>query len=82
MPPKRNEFSEVVLALKDELARARKEAGKARPVRFGEERLSARDARNRYGQMSRGEIERLTSEQRKDMLDLLGTNAVLNQLRA
>lgn len=79
--PKRNEFTEVVLALKDELSRARKDASKVNPVRFGEERLSAKDARTRYSQMSRGEIERLSPDQRKDMLKLIGIDGVVARLR-
>ena len=79
--PKRNEFTEVMLALKDEIVHAHKEALKARPVPFGQERLSARDARVRYSQMSRGEIEKLMPEQRKQMIDLLGAGTIINQLR-
>ena len=81
MPSKRNVYDEVVQDLKEELTRARKEADKAHPVPFGQERLTARDARNRYGQMSRGEIEKLAPEQRRDMLKLLGQEQVMTQLR-
>ena len=79
--PKRNEYDQVVQKISDELTRARKQAEKAHPVPFGQERLSARDARTRYGQMSRGEIEKLTPEQRKDMIGLLGVEKVMGQLR-
>lgn len=79
--PKRNEFTEVMLDIKNEIAQAHKQAAKTRPVPFGQERLSARDARVRYSQMSRGEIEKLSPEQRKQMIDLLGADTVINQLR-
>lgn len=79
--PRRNPYDEVVQELKDELTRAGRQADKSRAVPFGQERLSARDARNRYGQMSRGEIEKLAPEQRKDMINLLGVEKVIAQLR-
>ena len=78
---KKNEFTDVMLDIKNEISHAHKEALKARPVPFGQERLSARDARVRYSQMSRGEIEKLMPEQRKQMIDLLGAETVINQLR-
>ena len=77
----KNEFTEIVLRMKDELSGSRRHAEKANPVRFMEERLSARDAKTRYSRMSRGEIERLTPDQRKDMVGLLGTGAVIERLR-
>lgn len=79
--PKLNEFTEVVLSIKDELSHAKKEASKVNPVRFGDERLSAKQASARYSQMSRGEIERLTPDQRKDMIKLVGIDTVITRLR-
>lgn len=81
MAGRRNEFDFIVQKLQGELSQLRKQAEKARPVPFGQEQLSARDARNRYRQMSRGEMEKLTPEQRRDMLDLLGLDEVMAQLR-
>ena len=80
--PKHNEYDKVVQSLKDEISRARQRASKSNAVPFGQEQLSARDARRRYSQMSRGEIERLTPEQRKDMLGLLGVDGVMARLRS
>ena len=81
MAARGNEFDRIVQDLKEELSGYRRQAEKSHAIPFGQEQLSARDARKRYGQMSRGEIEKLTPEQRKDMLKLLGTGPVLQQLR-
>ena len=81
MPRKRNPYDEVVQEIRGELHRRKDEAAKSHPVPFGQERLSARDARHRYSQMSRGEIEKLTPDQRRGMVKLLGVDSVLAQLR-
>lgn len=81
MPRKRNPYDEVVQEIREELGRRKNEAEKSHPVPFGQERLSARDARHRYSQMSRGEIEKLTPDQRRGMVKLLGMDSVLAQLR-
>ena len=80
--PKINEFDKVIRSLQSEIKRFGEAADKANPVPFGQERLSARDARRRYEQMSRGEIERLEPKQRKDMVKMLGVDGVLARLRA
>ena len=76
-----NEFDKIIRSLQGELKDLRKASDKANPVPFGQERLSAGDARHRYEQMSRGEIERLQPEQRKDMIKLLGVDRVVARLR-
>lgn len=80
--PKRNEFDDIIRSLQGELKAMRKAADAAKPVPFGEERLSAKEARTRYRQMSKEQIAQLQPEQREDMLKLLGLQEVLNQLRS
>jgi hypothetical protein len=73
--PKRNEFTEAVLSMKDELTRMRKTATKADPIPFMEERLSSKAA-------ARSRIVNMSAAERQAFIEKNGVDEVMRILGA
>ena len=65
-----NEFTEAVLAMKDELTRMRKNATKADPIPFMQERVSSKAT-------ARARLENMSPEERKAFVEKNGIDEVM-----
>ena len=71
--PKRNEFTDAILSVKDEISVLRKIARKADPIPFMQERVSKR-------QYVRDRFERMSQEQRRQYIEENGPEALLQAI--
>ena len=65
-----NEFTEAVLAMKDELPRMRKNATKSNPIPFMQERVSSKAT-------ARARLENMSPEERRAFVEKHGVDEVM-----
>ena len=65
-----NEFTEAVLAMKDELPRMRKNATKSNPIPFMQERVSSKAT-------ARARLENMSPEERRAFVEKNGVDEVM-----
>ena len=78
---KTSDFTQAVQNIIAEGTALRRQAEKAKPVPFMQERLNKRDALNRVGRMTPQDLGQMTPEQRQALVKSVGTDAVLGVIR-